>query len=84
MRRLDPGYTSEEIKNAFEAIQIDSGCEKGKVHVDALVKFLTTYGSENSKIDFTEDRVRNLVLQIEQDQNGYVDYEEYVNMMMNW
>ena len=79
-KRVKPNYTSEEIKEAFKIFQDISGSKKGKMHVDTIVKYLTTYGSE----EMSQERARELVLQMEVDHEGFVNYEEYVDMMMNW
>ena len=85
MRKVDPGYSNEEIKKSFKAIQCENGREKGKVHVDDLVQFFTNHGSQDESMgEFSEMRVRSLVSQLDTDQNGLIDYEEYVDMMMNW
>ena len=51
----------------------------GYIKVDALIRALTTYGSEK----LTEEQAQELVSQLEPDQNGLINYLEYVNMMMN-
>jgi calmodulin len=84
MRRVKCGYSCDEIENAFGLIQLDSGSEKSKLHTEDIVKFLTMYGTQNPANGFTEERVRYLVSLLESDQDNYVDYQEYVEMMMNW
>ena len=81
-KRVDPKYTSDEIKDSFKIFQDLSGStgKKGKIHVDTLVKYITAYGSE----EMSEERARELVLQMEVDHEGKINYEEYVDMMMNW
>ncbi len=80
-KRVNPKYTSDEIKDAFNIFQDISGSrEKGKIHVDTIVKYLPMYGGE----EMSEERARELVLQMEVDHEGFINYEEYVDMMMNW
>jgi len=84
LRRVDPGFTSNEIKDAFQVIQCDSGSERGKVHVKDVVTFLTSFGSDDSKKGFNEENDFELVQQMNSDGKGYIAYEEFVEMMMNW
>jgi len=86
MRRVDPGFTSDEIKAAFQVIQCDIGCEKGKVKVreDDVVTFLTAFGSEDSTASFGKQKIVELVQQMKSDGNGYIEYDEFIDMMMNW
>ena len=51
-----------------------------KLHIDTIVKNLTLYGTET----MTDERARELVMQMEVDHDGYVNFEEYVDMIMNW
>jgi Ca2+-binding EF-hand superfamily protein len=84
MRRVDPGFTSDEIKAAFQVIQCDIGCEKGMVHETDLVTFLTSFGSDDSTASFSKDKIVELVQQMKSDGNGYIEYEEFIDLMMNW
>ncbi len=88
-KRVNPNCTSEQVKEAFKVIQStstsdDPSSKKGKVHVDTIVKHLTSYGSESEELKMSEERARELVMQMEVDHDGYINYEEYVDMMMNW
>lgn len=82
-RRVKPGYSYEQIITSFDIFydlsEIDS--ENGTLHVDDLVKVLCTYGSEEK---LTEERARQLVMQMDPNQAGFVNYKEFVDMMMNW
>lgn len=81
-RRVKPkDFNSSQIKDAFKFLQDIGGSPKGKVHVDTIVKYMTTYASEEK---ISEDRARELAMQMEVDCDGYVHFEEYVDMMMNW
>lgn len=79
-KRVDPNYSSTQINEAFKILQDISGSGKGKVHIDTVVEHLTLHGSET----LPEERARELAMQMEVDHDGYIHYEEYVNMMMNW
>jgi len=79
-RRIRPDYTSSQIKSAFKVVQDTSGSQSGRIHVDTLVEYLTLYGSNK----LTEERARQLVGQVESDAQGFVNYEECVDMMMHW
>jgi len=69
-------YTADQVKSAFRAFEGNG--PKGHIKVEHLVKALTTYGSER----VTEEQALELVGQLEPDQNGYINYIDYVNMMM--
>eukprot|EP00979_Chaetoceros_neogracilis_P015456 scaffold5936_cov268-Chaetoceros_neogracile.AAC.21 len=83
LRRVDPGFTSSEIRDAFQVVQCNSGSEKGRVHVNDVVTFLMSYGSDFSKESFTEEKVVELVQQMNCDGKGYIAYEAFIEMMMN-
>ena len=51
----------------------------GYITSESLQKALMTYGSEK----LTKDQAAELVSQLEPDQNGLINYVEYVNMMMS-
>lgn len=79
-KRVTTKYSSTQIKEAFKVFQDVSNSPKGKVHIDTIVNYITSYGSEK----LSEERARELVLQMEVDHEGYINYEEYVDMMMHW
>ena len=78
-RRVSPGYSSKEVKDAFKLIQDLSSSHDGQIHDDTLVKYLTSYCSEK----MSEERAKTLVSQMATEKNCFVSYEEYVDMMMN-
>ena len=104
MRRVEvDGFTSEDIIEAFNVAQSESkyyehqnnnNNEKGQIHMDDIIKFLTTPsdGDERDEKDdddddnkpLTEERARELAMHLERNNDGFVDYEELVGMMMNW
>jgi len=85
-------YNSDEVKTAFQTINAtsihprDDGKEdfpnkkRGAISADLLVKFLTKYGKEET----SEKRARKLVnLMGSANNQDYVDFDEFVSMMMN-
>ena len=76
-RKVNATYSSDQVKNAFKVFE--GAAPGGYIKVDALIRALTTYGSEK----LTEEQAQELVSQLEPDQNGLINYLEYVNMMMN-
>lgn len=81
-KRVNPNYSSAQVKQSFKLLQDINDSTRGRVHVDAIVKFITSYGSDSEHL--SEERARELVMQMEVDHEGYVNYEEYVDMMMHW
>ena len=76
-RRVDATYSSSQVKDAFKLFS--AGQQPGFITVDALIKSLTTYGADK----MTKEQAEELVKQLEPDENGRINYEEYVNMMMS-
>lgn len=81
-KRVNPNFSSAQIKEAFQTMQdINAGTgTNDKLHIETIVKHLTLHGSET----MTDERARELVMQMEVDHDGYVNFEEYVDMIMNW
>ena len=76
-RKVNTSYTPAQVKSAFKVFERDA--PPGHVSMAALEQALTTYGSEK----LTKDQAAELVSQLEPDQNGLINYVEYVNMMMS-
>ena len=77
-RKVQPTYTPEEVKAAFKVFETpNAGLPAGHVKTSALERALTTYGTE--KLSLTD--AQELLSQIEPDENGLVNYVEFVNMM---
>ena len=76
-RKVNASYTADQVKNAFKVFEGTS--PNGCIKVDALLQALTTYGSAK----LTMDQAQELVSQLEPDQNGLINYQDYVHMMMN-
>ena len=70
--RIHLNYLSKNL-SVFEG-----GSPHGHVKAEALIRALSTYGTEK----LSEDQARDLVSQLEIDSNGMINYEEYVAMMM--
>lgn len=77
-RKVNSTYTSDQVKIAFHVFE-GSGCPPGYVKSIDLIKALTTYGT--SKL--SEHQAADLVRQLDADQNGLIDYNNFVSMMMN-
>lgn len=76
-RKVNSTYTSDQVKAAFKVFE--SQTFPGRIKIDALVKALCTYGTEK----ITEEQAQDLVSQLEVDNNGMVNFVDYVNMMMS-
>jgi len=76
-RKVNATYTSGQVKQAFKVFE--GTAPTGFVKADALTRALTTYGTEK----LTLDQATDLVAQLETDANGYINYVEYINMMMS-
>ena len=96
-RRVKAGrFTSQEITHAFDIANEnqktithafdENDAIEGKLHLDTLVDFLTTSDDEvgvGTK-QCSKERAMELVMQMDVDRDGYIDYKEYVDVMMNW
>mmetsp|Transcript_26397 Transcript_26397/g.26648 ORF Transcript_26397/g.26648 Transcript_26397/m.26648 type:complete len:152 (+) Transcript_26397:274-729(+) len=76
-KKVNAAYTSGEVKSAFKVFE--GSAPAGYVRAETLVRNLCTYGSEK----LTEDQAYELVMQLEADSNGMINYVDYVNMMMS-
>lgn len=75
-RKVNAAYTSDQVKTAFKVFEAPG--HSGLIKAEALVKALCTYGVEK----LNEAQAKDLVSQLETDANGYINYVDYVNMMM--
>ena len=75
-RKVNATYTSEQVKNAFKAFE--GNANPGFIQADKLLTALTTYGADK----ISQEQAAELISQMEPDQNGNINYVEYVNMMM--
>ena len=73
-RKVNTSYTPTQVKAAFKVFERD--CPQGYVSMSALEQALTTYGTE--KLSLTD--AQELLSQIEPDDNGLINYVEFVNM----
>eukprot|EP00946_MAST-07B_sp_MAST-7B-sp1_P002463 g2463.t1 len=75
-RKVNADYTREQVKRAFRTFSL--GAPSGMVSLDAVKDALMNYGTE--KLD--KEQVEELVAQLETNADGFLNYEEYVEMMM--
>lgn len=75
-RKVNASYTSDQVKSAFKVFEAPG--HPGMIKSEALVKALCTYGVEK----LNEAQAKDLVSQLEADANGYINYIDYVHMMM--
>ena len=75
-RKVNASYSADQVKAAFKVFE--AGAQAGHIRADALVKALVTYGTER----LSEDQAQELVGQLEVDASGFINYSDYVNMMM--
>jgi len=80
-KRVHTSYSSEEVKGAFRIFQDYTDAAPGLIHTDQLAEFLSTHG-DGPKVSL--ERAKELVGQLETDQNGMTDYGELIDMMMHW
>jgi calmodulin len=76
-RKVEASYTADQVKNAFKVFEAPG--HPGTVKSENLVKALCTYGTES----LTEAQAKDLVSQLDTDAAGYVNYMDYMNMMMS-
>ena len=74
-RKVSTSYTPAQVKAAFKVFERDAPA--GYVSMAALEQALTTYGSEKLSINDAQE----LLAQVEPDENGMINYVEFVNMM---
>jgi calmodulin len=75
-RKVNASYTADQVKTAFRVFE--AAGHPGMVKAEALVKALCTYGAEK----LSEIQAKELVNQLEADNGGYINFVDYVNMMM--
>ena len=75
-RKVNADYTSDQVKRAFRTFSL--GAPSGMVSLDAVKDALLNYCTE--KLD--KEQVEELVAQLETNADGFLNYEEYVEMMM--
>lgn len=76
-RKVHASYTAEQVKVAFHVFE--GNCPKGYVKPETLITALCTYGAEK----LSKDQAVDLVRQLDVDENGLINYNDYVNTMMN-
>ena len=86
-RRVDPGYSVDQVKNAFQIVQEETGTPPGVVHREDIAKFIHHHHhqtDDSTRQIMKKETAEELSKQLECDANGMVDYHEYVDMMMRW
>merc|ERR1712188_96080 len=73
--RVSQTYTPEEVKHAFKVFQGDA--PPGYVNVKYLEKALNTYSGDKQAVTDGID----LLMQVDPDGTGYINFVEYVDMM---
>ena len=76
-RKVDAGYTLGEVKHAFSIFQ-QEGDQAGHVTFDALVEGILKYGEDK----MGRQQVIDLVSQLEKNNNGLINYADFVDLMM--
>jgi len=77
-RKVDCGYTREEVKHAFGVFQND-GDSVGSVQASALMEGIFKYSEEK----LSQEQVANLVSQLEADTvGGMIKYADFVDLMI--
>jgi Ca2+-binding EF-hand superfamily protein len=76
-KKVQASYSAEEVKAAFQVFE--GKAPSGFIRLEDLERALTVYGTDR----LTQDQVADLISQIETNQNGYFDYESYINLMMS-
>jgi len=74
-RKVNTTYTPTQVKAAFKVFERD--CPPGYVTMASLEQALTTFGTEKLSLSDAQE----LLSQIEPDENGLINYIEFVNMM---
>ena len=74
-RKVNTSYTPAQVKAAFKVFEKEA--PSGFMSMAALEQALTTYGTEKLSLSDAQE----LLSQIEPDENGMVNYVEFVNMM---
>jgi calmodulin len=77
-RKVQATYSKDQVKVAFHVFE-NSSYPNGFVRAEDLINALQIYGAEK----LTKQQAIDLVRQLDVDQNGLINYDEYVNMMMS-
>jgi len=73
--RVSQTYTPDQVKNAFKVFQGDA--PPGYVNIKYLEKALNTYSGDKQAVTDGID----LLMQVDPDGTGYINFTEYVDMM---
>jgi len=75
-RKVQASYTAEEVKNAFKVFE--GNAPPGQIRLEDLERALCVYGSDR----LTSEQVQDLIAQIDVNENGMFNYNDFVNMVM--
>mmetsp|Transcript_1908 Transcript_1908/g.2677 ORF Transcript_1908/g.2677 Transcript_1908/m.2677 type:complete len:160 (-) Transcript_1908:708-1187(-) len=79
-KRICPNYSITQVNDAFRMFQEETEAPQGHITYDDLVKALTENGTKR----LTEERAKELVQQLGPDQDGLINYVEFIDLMMRW
>mmetsp|Transcript_13668 Transcript_13668/g.37134 ORF Transcript_13668/g.37134 Transcript_13668/m.37134 type:complete len:88 (+) Transcript_13668:385-648(+) len=74
-RKVNTNYTPAQVKRAFKIFERE--CPSGYCTMKSLEQALTTYGSEKMALADAQE----LLSQLEVDEKGLINYNDFVNMM---
>ncbi len=75
-KKVETSYTHDEVKEAFKTFEVPG--HPGLIKAENLIKALGTYSTEK----LTEIQLKELVNQMDSDGSGFVNYMEFIHMMM--
>jgi len=82
-RRVDPAYTSEQVKRAFLMFQTEDEKDEdhppGYVSFDTLLEALVEYSEDET---LTREKATELLKQLDFSKDGKIDILEYIDLMM--
>ena len=81
-RRVNVPYTAADVRAAFKVF--DNGAPPGYIKVQDLLTALTVYGgAAAAELNLTEEKIAELVAQMEPDGQGLINYADFVGMMLD-
>lgn len=80
-KRVDVPYSAPEVKAAFKVFE--GASPPGYVKVSELVQALRLYGGGAGVEKLSDEKIAELVSQMEPDVSGLVNYSEFVTMMLD-
>lgn len=77
--RLQNGFTEKENKEMKQAFDLFDKNHDGKISSDELGCVLRTLGH-----DYCQDDVDEMIKNADTNENGFVEYDEFLHMMQRW